>query len=101
MLIALNKSAEALNLSNAEYRIMATLISLWNMKKGYAYPTYDYLINKCAMGKLTIIRSLRRLEEFKLLIIERNRGMNNKYYLDYLLSSTRPGFKYKPTEGIT
>ncbi|MEW5818722.1 MAG: helix-turn-helix domain-containing protein [Cyanobacteriota bacterium] len=81
MLVQLNKLAQDLNLSHAEYRILATLISLWNKKKGMAFPTINYLSVNCKMAKSTVLKILKKLVILDLIVVVKSSGRRNNYLL--------------------
>jgi hypothetical protein len=85
MLVALNKISMELCLTNAEYRVLANLISLWNMKKGFAYPTLELLLKQCAMGKQTLLKTLKKLKALNLIFVVKERGKSNRYYLSTVI----------------
>ena len=61
MLVKLNKLAYELELSHIEYRIMATLIGLWNINTGMAFPSISELAKQCCISQRTAIRNLANL----------------------------------------
>ena len=89
MLVNFNKMAFALNLNHTEYRVMGVLIGLWNKEQGKAFPTIEYLSKLCKMSKTTIIKSLEALVNYGLLIVLKQKGKRNNYYLsDRLLNDS-------------
>lgn len=89
MLVNFNKVAYELNLSHSEFRLMVTLIGLWNKNKGMAFPTIDYLAKYSRMGKATIIKNLTHLVKLNLLIVVKSKKKRNNYYFSNLLFDTK------------
>lgn len=85
MLLNLNKVASKIKLSHSEYRVICTLIGLYNKNYNKAFPTIEYLAKVCIMGKTTIIKSLNRLVEVNLLIVVKTPGKRNNYYFSNLI----------------
>ncbi|MGD9580214.1 MAG: helix-turn-helix domain-containing protein [Vampirovibrionia bacterium] len=85
MLVNLNKIASKLSLTHTEYHLMGILIGLWNKEKGIAFPTIEYLVNNANMSKSTVLRSLKRLIELKIISIQKQKGKRNKYYFSETL----------------
>lgn len=87
MLLQLNKLASKLKLSHTDYRVMGTLIGLYNKSCGRAFPTIDQLANYCCMGKSTILKSLNDLVKLNLLVVVKTPGKRNNYYFSNLILS--------------
>lgn len=85
MLLSFNKIASTLKLTHSEYRVMCTLIGLYNKEYNKAFPTIDYLAKHCTMGKVTVIKGLNRLVELNLLVVAKTPGKRNNYYFSKLL----------------
>lgn len=101
MLVNFNKLAFKLELSHSEYRLMGTLIGLWNKNHGMAFPTVNYLAQYCRMGKATIIKNLNHLIELNLLVVVKSKKKRNNYYFSNLLFGTKNTISVKPTNGST
>ncbi|MEW5820960.1 MAG: helix-turn-helix domain-containing protein [Cyanobacteriota bacterium] len=87
LLVNLNIVACKLALTNAEYRIMATIISKWNVNQTCAYPALDYLANVCKMSKSTITRSINTLSSLGLLKVFKGLRKQNLYFISKKLFS--------------
>lgn len=80
MLVNLNRQAFKLNLSHSAYRVMANLISFWNINTCSAFPSIEMLAKQCGISKRTVIRQLNTLKELGLILIINNPGQHNKYF---------------------
>lgn len=85
MLLQLNKLASQVRLSHSDYRVMGTLIGLYNKQHGMAFPTIDQLAKYCCMGRTTILKSLNNLVSLNLLIVVKTSGKRNNYYFSTLI----------------
>lgn len=85
MLLNLNKMVSKIKLTHSEYRVMCTLIGLYNKSHNKAFPTIEYLAKACLMGKTTVGRCLSKLVEYNLLIIVKTPGKRNNYYFSNLI----------------
>ncbi|MGD9581781.1 MAG: helix-turn-helix domain-containing protein [Vampirovibrionia bacterium] len=115
MLLNLNKLASKIKLSHSEYRVICTLIGLYNKNTNKAFPTIEYLASTCCMGKSTIIKCLNSLVENNLLIVVKTPGKRNNYYFsnNILIAQSTPHVEperrtscktvhdYKPINNIT
>lgn len=99
MLVNFNKLAFELNISHSEYRLMGTLIGLWNKNHGMAFPTVNYLAQYCRMGKATIIKNLNHLVELNLLVVVKSKKKRNNYYFSNLLFNAQNSLPVKPLNG--
>ena len=81
MLVNLNRVASELKLSHQEYRLMGILIGLWNMAYNKAFPTVQYLAESCNMSKSTVLKNLDKLIDKHLLIVVKEKGRRNNYYI--------------------
>lgn len=95
MLVNLNKLAAELNLSHREYRLLGTLIGLWNINIQKSFPTIDYLAKTCCMSKSTITTLLKNLTVKGLLVIDKTNSGKNYYSFSnkFLNNSTRTSCK--------
>lgn len=96
MLVRFNELAFELDLSHSEYRVMLTLIGLWNITCNMAYPTIEYLASNCQMSKVTVLKALNKLVETNLLIKLKQPGQRSKYYFSNLLLETASSTHVKP-----
>lgn len=101
MLVNLNALSRELNLKHPEYRLMGTLIGLWNKEQGKAFPTIEYLSKICHMGKATVIKTLNKLVDLNLLVVVKTKGKRNNYYFSNLLLEPRSSSPKKPSRGFT
>lgn len=85
MLQNLNKLSSQLRLSHSDYRVMGTLIGLYNKQRGMAFPTIKQLANYCSMGQTTILKVLNNLVSLNLLIVVKTPGKRNNYYFSNLI----------------
>lgn len=81
MLSNFNQIAYKLSLTHSEYRVMATIIGLWNMKAGCAFPSVDYLATSCNMNKSTVIRAIKVLTRANLIKIIKTRAQRISYII--------------------
>jgi predicted transcriptional regulator len=100
MLANFNKIAATMTISHAEYRLMCTLIGLWNKKHCMAFPTTDYLAKTCKMGKQTVIKSIQKLVQAGLIIVIKAKNKRNNYYFSNCLFNTISGSPVKPQDSI-
>lgn len=85
MLVNLNKLAFKLTLSHQEYRVIATLISFWNIKTASANPSLELIATYCQMSKKTALNYLNKLSNSGLISISKTPGQNNNYNFSELI----------------
>lgn len=61
--------------------ILIVLLRYYNEKKGYSYPSYATLTEKCCITKKTLIKGLNNLEEKRIIKKECVKGKGNKYFI--------------------
>lgn len=61
--------------------ILIVLLRYYNEKKGYSYPSYATLTEKCCITKKTLIKGLNNLEEKRIIKKECAKGKGNKYFI--------------------
>lgn len=88
MLLNLNKLACEIKLTHSEFRLMATLIGLFNKVHCKAFPTISQLAYYCSMGNSTIIKNLNNLVKLGLLVVVKTSGKRNNYYFSNLILDT-------------
>lgn len=101
MLLNLNKLASNIRLSHSEYRVICTLIGLYNKNHNKAFPTIEYLAKACIMGKTTIIRCLNRLVDANLLIVVKTPAKRNNYYFSNLILNSSSTPHVRPNHSTT
>ncbi|MEW5821950.1 MAG: helix-turn-helix domain-containing protein, partial [Cyanobacteriota bacterium] len=83
----LNIIAYKIGLSNRNYRIMAILISYWNMNVGMAYPSMDIIAKNAKVSKFTVLQSIKQLSSLNLLIINKMGLRKNCYqFSEYMFN---------------
>lgn len=101
MLGNLNRLSSQVRLSHSDYRVMGTLIGLYNKCHAMAFPTIDQLTKYCCMGRTTILKSLNNLVSLNLLIIVKTPGKRNNYYFSNLILSDPGSPHVKPSSSLT
>lgn len=99
-----NEIFEDTVLNIQEQSLLITLISYFNIKKGYAYPSYENLMFRSKIkSKPTLLKTLKSLEEKGYFTKETIKGIGCKYYnirglkINQVKDGTR--FKNKPGDG--
>lgn len=70
-----------LKISPLEKIVLIVLIRYYNREKGYSYPSYATLTEKCCITKKTLVRGLNNLEEKGFIKKECVKGKGNKYFI--------------------
>lgn len=74
------------NLKYLDALVYAAIRSFFNSRSGYAYPPYEQIMKRTGLGRTFISQSITRLEQQKLLTIDRSHGQGtcNRYHFGNL-----------------
>lgn len=81
MLVNLNHLAFKANLSHSSYRLLAVLICQWKMTQNFASVSINELCKLACMSKSTLIRTLTIISNTGFIVILKENGKENKYFL--------------------
>ena len=83
--------------------LLLVLMTHRNREKGYAYPSQSTLIKKTGLSKNTLLKCLDELEKEGYIKRFKEKGENNKYYIDinFINSKVGTSIKIDTSEDIT
>ena len=75
--------------------LLLVLLTHRNREKGYAYPSQSTLIKKTGLSKNTLLKCLDELEKEGYIKRFKEKGENNKYYIDISFINSKVGTSIK------
>ena len=75
--------------------LLLVLMTHRNREKGYAYPSQSTLIKKTGLSKNTLLKCLDELEKEGYIKRFKEKGENNKYYIDISFINSKVGTSVK------
>jgi DNA-binding transcriptional regulator YhcF (GntR family) len=83
--------------------LLLVLMTHRNREKGYAYPSQSTLIKKTGLSKNTLLKCLDELEKEGYIKRFKEKGENNKYYIDinFINSKVGTSIKIDTSEDVT
>ena len=75
--------------------LLLVLMTHRNREKGYAYPSQSTLIKKTGLSKNTLLKCLDELEKEGYIKRFKEKGENNKYYIDINFINSKVGTSIK------
>ena len=75
--------------------LLLVLMTHRNREKGYAYPSQSTLIKKTGLSKNTLLKCLDELEKEGYIKRFKEKGENNKYYIDISFINSKVGTSIK------
>ena len=79
--------------------LLLVLMTHRNREKGYAYPSQSTLIKKTGLSKNTLLKCLDELEKEGYIKRFKEKGENNKYYIDINFINSKVGTSIKIDTG--
>jgi DNA-binding transcriptional regulator YhcF (GntR family) len=79
------------SLTNGAVRVLEELLTLARLNRGRVFPTYDYLAEATSLGRITVARALRVLDEIGFIIRQRRFKR---------VESEGPGPRYQQTSNV-
>ena len=79
--------------------LLLVLMTHRNREKGYAYPSQSTLIKKTGLSKNTLLKCLDELEKEGYIKRFKEKGENNKYYIDINFINSKVGTSVKINTG--
>ena len=86
----------------ANTKILLLVLMTYENKEGFAYPSQPRLIEETGLSKNTLLKCLNELEEKRYIKRIKEKGENNKYYINSSIKiNTSTSIKINTSEDIT
>ena len=85
----------------ANTKILLLVLMTYENKEGFAYPSQPRLIEETGLSKNTLLKCLNELEEKGYIKRVKEKGENNKYYINSSIKIDTSSIKINTSEDIT